>query len=99
MEILIFILLALVLTLLACVLSLRKGFTSLREQVGVVLATQKEYSERLTALENGAVPDHEKAKEAAKATNDFMAGVAGIMGFDPFVALKRAKNPEGGSDE
>ena len=44
--------------------------------------------QRLAALEAGLIPDHEKAKAAATAVNDFNAGIVGILGFDPFEARK-----------
>lgn len=87
MEILMYILLALMLAVLLCICPLLHN----------VQTDLKKHAERLTALENGTVPDHEKAKAAAKATNDFMAGIAGIMGYDPFEARKRANGEEGGS--
>lgn len=40
-------------------------------------------------LVNGVVPDYEKAREAAKATNDFMSGIGNIMGYDPFAAMRK----------
>ena len=43
---------------------------------------------RLEDLEAGLVPEHEKAKAAAAAVNDFNAGIVGILGFDPFDARK-----------
>lgn len=89
MEILIFILLVLVLAVLLWVyLQLRRVQNELAK-----------HTERLNTLEAGMVPDHEKAKAAAKATNDFMAGIASIMGYDPFEARKRANGEEGGSLE
>lgn len=53
-----------------------------------------ELSARLDALENGAIPDYEKAKEAAKAVNDFNSGIAGIFGFDPYDAIRRKGESE-----
>ena len=44
--------------------------------------------QRLEDLEAGLVPEHEKAKAAAAAVNDFNAGIVGILGFDPFDARK-----------
>lgn len=44
---------------------------------------------RLEELEKGVVPDYEAAKEAAKAVNDFNAGISGILGFDPKEALRK----------
>lgn len=47
--------------------------------------------QRLAKLEQGMVPDHERAKAAVAAVNDFHAGIAGILGYDPFDAKKAAK--------
>ena len=54
-----------------------------------------ELSERIAELENGTVPDYEKAKEAAKAVNDFNRGISAIMGYDPFEARKKAQEERG----
>ena len=55
----------------------------------------KKLDERITALENGTVPDYEKAKEAANAVNDFNAGISGILGFDPMAVLKKQRESAG----
>jgi phage shock protein A len=62
-------------------------------------AALEEQSKRIENLEKGMVPDFEKAKAAAQAVNDFNAGISGILGFDPYDALKaqRAEN-FGGED-
>jgi hypothetical protein len=44
---------------------------------------------KIAALENGTVPDFEKAKEAANAVNDFNAGISGILGFDPMEVIRK----------
>lgn len=49
---------------------------------------------RIEALENGAVPDYEKAKEAANAVNNFNAGITGILGYDPYSALQAQRDRE-----
>lgn len=59
----------------------------------------EDHAKRLKSLEDGAVPDHEKAKAAAKATNDFMTGVASIMGFDPYETIRKGRQQEGGYGE
>ena len=46
---------------------------------------------RMESLEQGTVPNHEQAKAAAAAVNDFHAGIAGILGYDPYDAKKAAK--------
>ena len=58
----------------------------------------KEYDSRIKALENGVVPDFEKAKAAANAVNDFNAGITSIMGFDPFEALRTQRDGNSGGD-
>lgn len=50
---------------------------------------------RIKELESGTVPDYEKAKEAAKAVNDFNAGISGILGFDPMDALRKQRESAG----
>lgn len=54
------------------------------------------YDSRIKALEDGTVPDYEKAKEAAKAVNDFNSGISGILGFDPYVAIRKQREDNGG---
>ena len=46
-------------------------------------------------LLGGVVPDYEKAKEAVKAVNDFNAGISGILGFDPYDAMKAKRSEDG----
>lgn len=49
-------------------------------------------------LEKGIVPDFEQALEAAKAVDNFNAGLSGILGFDPIEAAKKQRmerNAEG----
>ena len=58
----------------------------------------KEFHTRVSALEKGIVPDFEKAKAAANAVNDFNAGLASIMGFDPMEALKQQRDGGSGGD-
>lgn len=54
---------------------------------------------RVSELEKGTVPDYEKAKEAAKAVNDFNSGITGILGFDPYEALKQQREKERGGEQ
>lgn len=54
----------------------------------------KAVSDRVADLEKGVVPDFEKAKEAAAAVNNFNDGITGILGFDPYDALKAQRNRE-----
>ena len=49
---------------------------------------EKEYRQRLDALEKGIAPDYEQAKAAAAAVNDFSKGITNILGFDPMEALR-----------
>ena len=49
-------------------------------------------------LEKGIVPDFEQAREAAKAVDNFNAGLSGILGFDPIETAKKQRmerNAEG----
>ena len=56
---------------------------------------QKNVEQRLSNLVGGVIPDYEKAKQAAKAVNDFSAGISGILGFDPMEALKQSREKDG----
>lgn len=47
--------------------------------------------QRLVCLEQGVVPGHAQAKAAAAAVDEFHAGIAGILGYDPYDAKKAAK--------
>ncbi len=46
-------------------------------------------------LTNGAVPDYEKAKAAAKAVDDLHAGIANVLSYDPYEAIRRSSNNGG----
>ena len=46
---------------------------------------------RLSNLESGICPDFEEAKAAAKAVNDFNAGLSAIMNFDPMEEARKAR--------
>ena len=56
----------------------------------------KQQGEEIEELRKGIVPDFEKAKAAAQAVNDFNSGITGILGFDPYDALKAARAKESG---
>lgn len=58
----------------------------------LVEAVRKELSIRIKDLEDGVVPDHEAAKKAADSLNDFNRGIASIMGFDPFEAIRSERD-------
>lgn len=53
--------------------------------------------ERIANLENGIMPDYEKAMEAANAVNNFNQGISNILGFDPreALAIQREKERSG----
>lgn len=53
---------------------------------------------RVQSLEQGTVPDYEKAKDAANAINDFNSGITGILGFDPYDALKAQRGERVGGE-
>lgn len=59
---------------------------------------QQDLDRRVANLENGIVPDFEKAKEAASAVNNFNAGITGILGFDPYSALQAQRQKDRGGD-
>ena len=50
---------------------------------------------RIDDLEHGAVPDYEKAKAAAKAVDDFHDGLANILNYDPYEAVRRDRDSRG----
>lgn len=45
-------------------------------------------------LKSGITPDYEAAKEAAKAVNEFNAGITSILGFDPYTAIQAKRNED-----
>ena len=49
---------------------------------------------RVEDLENGVVPDYEKALAAANAVNDFNSGITNILGFDPYESLRIQREKE-----
>lgn len=48
-------------------------------------------------LTNGAVPDYEKAKAAAKAVDDLHVGIANVLSYDPYEAIRRGSDNGGGT--
>ena len=58
----------------------------------------KDILRRTDDLEKGIVPDFEQAREAARAVDNFNAGLSGILGFDPIETAKKQRmerNAEG----
>lgn len=51
----------------------------------------EEIRKRVGNLESGICPDFEEAKAAAKAVNDFNAGLSAIMNFDPMEEARKAR--------
>ena len=61
----------------------------------LIQSAVKRNTEEIEKLKNGAVPDYEKAMEAAKAVNDFNAGISAIMNYDPIETVRsRRQNGE-----
>ena len=61
----------------------------------LIQAAIKRNAEEIEKLKSGAVPDYEKAMEAAKAVNDFNAGISAIMNYDPIETVRsRRQNGE-----
>lgn len=58
----------------------------------------KSLLERVIALENGTVPDYEKAKAAVDAVNDFNEGLSNILGYDPMDVMRRQRSDNGGGE-
>lgn len=56
----------------------------------------KELRGQIADLESGAVPDYERAKAAAKAVDDFHSGLANILNYDPYEAVRIGRS--GGGD-
>lgn len=70
--------------------------SEVRTELGMYIDRHlKKMDERVSALESGAVPDFEKAKEAANAVNDFNAGISGILGFDPMEVIRKQRESAG----
>ena len=54
----------------------------------------KENADKIADLEQGVIPDFEMARKAADEVNKFNEGIAGILGFDPFDAMKRNRQED-----
>lgn len=96
------ILAVLVAAVLLCAWHLRetkREVCRLRQKLHAMPAAIDALIERIAALENGTIPDFEKAKAAVAAVNDFNTGLASIMGYDPMKAVKKSRDPEGGASE
>lgn len=84
----------------ALAIQLGSDITGMAEGLKKQFATAlQDQSKRLEDLEKGIVPDFEKAKEAAKAVNDFNAGISGILGFDPHEALRKQRSENFGGED
>lgn len=76
----------------------------LETQLGQRLAEQNEgwtqalrqLQEQVDSLSSGAVPDYEKARAAAKAVDDFHTGIANVLNFDPYQAMRKSNDSGGG---
>ena len=78
----------------------KKRNTALLQYVdSKITETKQDIIERIKALEDGAVPDYEKAKAAANAVNNFNDGISGILGFDPYKALQVQRGAANGGDK
>lgn len=49
---------------------------------------------RVAKLEEGVIPDYEKATAAVSAVNDFNAGIANLLNYDPVSALAAQRERE-----
>ena len=76
----------------------KRNIAQLKYTETAVKNVADKFAERITKLENGTIPDYEKAKEAAKAVNDFNAGITGILGFDPYAALQAQRDKDRGGE-
>lgn len=82
--------------IIAAAESTKKQFdAALEEQSGRI----DKLAQSVDNLERGIVPDFEKAKEAAKAVNDFHAGISGILGFDPHEVLRKQRSENFGGED
>lgn len=59
----------------------------------------KQFGERIDDLEKGACPDYEKSLEAARAVNDFSAGITAILGFDPMASVRKERRRDSEEDD
>lgn len=69
----------------------KEEISRLRSTTDSMREVMRQFAERLGNLEGGVVPDYEGAKAAVKAVNDFTAGLANIMGYDPMAAARKAR--------
>lgn len=53
----------------------------------------------ISKLKDGVTPDYQKAMDAAKAVNDFNAGIISIMNFDPIEVARRSRTNGTKEDE
>lgn len=84
----------------ALAIQLGSDITGMAEGLKKQFATElQDQSKRIEDLEKGIVPDFEKAKEAAKAVNDFNVGISGILGFDPHEALRKQRSENFGGED
>lgn len=60
-----------------------------KKQKAELESLMQKLDSRIVALENGTVPDYEKAKSAAKAVDDFHQGLANILNYDPYAAAQQ----------
>lgn len=59
------------------------------DSVGRKIARRFERNEEeIKKLKAGTIPDYETALSAAKAVNDFNAGISAIMNYDPIAAVR-----------
>lgn len=59
------------------------------DSVGQKVARRFEKNEaEIQKLKSGTIPDYETALSAAKAVNDFNAGISAIMNYDPIAAVR-----------
>ena len=59
------------------------------DSVGRKIARRFEKNEEeIQKLKSGTIPDYETALSAAKAVNDFNAGISAIMNYDPIAAVR-----------
>lgn len=68
----------------------------MKKQQAAWAAQAKWIKDHIKALEDGTVPDYERAKEAAKAVDDFHQGLANILNFDPYDAAKANREGDRG---
>lgn len=86
-----------VLFLAACLLAWlnlrnQREISRLRSATEGMREVLRQFAGRIQELESGVVPDHESAKAAVKAVNDFTSGLANIMGYDPIIAARKARD-------